>query len=511
MSNQRMIQTAMEHPYGLVMVSWLPFYHDMGLIGNLMQPLFMGGRGVFISPVSFLQKPIRWLEAISNFRANTSGAPNFAYKLCARTVTAEEKRNLDLSELKVLYSGSEPIDAKILEEFAVQFRDSGLRREALYPCYGMAETTLLATGSRVLKGPVYETLDADALALNIVRPSDPQSRSTRVLVGCGRAVVGQDLRIVDPQAPGGSMGDGQIGEIWIRGPHVAAGYWEKPELTNVAFSGWLGDEGPFLRTGDLGYLRDGELFVTGRIKDLIIIRGRNHYPHDVESTVELSHPALALSGAAAFSTDEDGEERLVVVAEVKRSMLRSLAPDDVVAAIRRAIFEEYELNVHSIVLIRPATLPRTSSGKVQRRACRAAYLRDDLDTVAASRLQTEAPAPFDDSRKPQGAPETAADIEWWTREWVSARLGVDASAVDPDRPFVELGLDSASGVALAAALSSWLGRDVSPTLVWDHPTIRLAAEHFAPPLAAPVDGAALDEAAQLLILELASLRAEGQT
>lgn len=507
MSNQRMIQTAMGHSEGLVEASWLPVYHDMGLIGNLMQPLFLGGRCVFMSPAAFLQKPVRWLEAITRFRADGSGAPNFAYKLCVRSVTEEQKAKLDLSSLKVLYSGSEPIDAKILDEFAETFRETGLRREALYPCYGMAETTLLATGAISGNGPVYETVDANALALNVALPRDPDSQNTRVVVGCGRTVAGQELRIVDPENTAAPLEDGRIGEIWIRGAHVAAGYWGKPELTKETFSARLGDDGPFLRTGDLGYMRRGELFVTGRIKDLIIVRGRNHYPQDIESTIERSHQALALSGSAAFSVEEEGEERLVIVSEIQRSMLRSVNPDDVFASVRQAVFEQHDLSVHAIVLIRPATLPRTSSGKVQRRACRAAYLANELDSVAILR---ERPATVQVAGVAIEAPDTAADIERWLQKWIAARLNLEPSAVDPERAFADLGLDSVSGVALTTALSEWLGREVSPTLVWDYPTIRLAAEYFAPSIAEPPDSGSVDEAAELLMLELASLRAEGQ-
>ncbi len=486
MSNQRMIREAFGHSEGLVQVSWLPVYHDMGLIGNLLQPLFLGGHCIFMSPVAFLQKPSRWLAAISHYKAAGTGGPNFAFRLCNSSVTDAEKRNLDLSSVKVFFTGSEPINPAVLEQFSESFKSTGFQREALYCCYGMAETTLLATGSKPGAGPKFETLDAIALATNVAAYAGEECTNKRVVTGCGTSVEGQELAIRDPQT-GTRMADGNIGEIVVRGPHVAAGYWRKPELTQEIFGTELEGQGSFLRTGDLGYLRDGELFVTGRLKNLIIIRGRNHYPHDIETTVDSSHPALTPSSCAAIAVAVDGDESLVVVAEVNRTSLRSLSPEEVFQAIRQAVFEQHELSVHAIVLIRPATLPRTSSGKIQHHECCTRFLGEGLEVVAQWRAslssgavpevlaQTEQPLVVAKSAGKMGAPQ----ITSWLRKWIGAKQGRTAAEVSPEQAFADLGLDSANAVVMSADLSKWLGFDVAPTLVWDFPTIKEAAEYLA--------------------------------
>lgn len=523
MSNQRMIQEAFGHSEGLVQVSWLPVYHDMGLIGNLMQPLFLGGHCIFMSPVAFLQKPRRWLAAISRYHAQGSGGPNFALRLCTQSITDEQKAGLDLSSLKVFFVGSEPISAAVLEEFTAAFSQTGFRREAFYCCYGMAETTLLATGSTPGAGPIFETVDADALASNVAKPGDSGSAGSRVLVGCGKAAHGQELVIVDPET-GVRKADGQIGEIWLRGANVARGYWRKPEITAALFAAQLGNEAGYLRTGDLGFLRNRELFVTGRMKDLIIIHGRNHYPQDIENTVDSSHAALSQNACAAVAIESGGEESLAIVVELQRSMLRSFDADEVFGQIRRAVFEQHELPVHAIVLIRPATLPRTSSGKVQRSECRRRFLAGSLEAAAA----------WSDSLSDQNASQptalgrpsriTSAKIATWLQNWLGARFGLEPSRIDPDLAFADLGLDSVNAVALANDLSQWLGLDVAPTLAWDVHTIRLASKHLARQLNAPTadlkgtgrsenpmaeshqdSGLSLEDSAKMLALELASL------
>jgi acyl-CoA synthetase (AMP-forming)/AMP-acid ligase II/acyl carrier protein len=523
MSNQRMIREAFGHSEGLVQVSWLPVYHDMGLIGNLMQPLFMGGHCIFMSPVAFLQKPRRWLEAISHFRAQGSGAPNFALRLCTRSVTGDQQEGLDLSSLKVFFIGSEPINATVLDEFATAFRGTGFRREAFYCCYGMAETTLLATGSTPGAGPIFETLNADL-------------RTSKVVVGCGKAANGQELVIVDTKLQI-RLPDGQVGEIWLRGDNVAKGYWGKPELSRQTFAAQLDGDTGYLRTGDLGYLRNGELFVTGRIKDLIIIRGRNHYPQDIEKIVDTCHSALSPDACAAISVTAGGEETLAIIVEIQRSMLRSFKADEVFGRIRQAIFEQLELTTHSIVLIRPSTLPRTSSGKIQHGECHAQFLGGNLEVVATwssnSRPAEDGPMmefntpffsvaqpPFPVAPPPVARSERldSSALQLWLKKWIGARLTMDPLRIDPELAFADSGLDSVSSVALTTDLSQLLGFEVSPTLVWDFPTIRLASIYLAgyggnaatrPALLQPVQAHETDESieasAAALALELADL------
>ncbi|HEX2222817.1 MAG TPA: fatty acyl-AMP ligase, partial [Thermoanaerobaculia bacterium] len=307
--NERMIGEAFGQDEDTVVAGWLPLYHDMGLIGNVLQPLHAGARCVLMSPVAFLQKPLRWLEAISRYRATTSGGPNFAYELCVRKTTVEERARLDLSSWKVAFNGAEPVRETTLERFAEAFAASGFRREAFYPCYGLAEATLFVTGGELGRFPRVEVVDAAALERNEVRPAfdgDPARR----LVSNGRAWLGQQVVLADPET-GLECPAGRVGEIWVAGPSVARGYWRNPEATERDFGAFLADgQGPFLRTGDLGFAAGGELYVTGRLKDLIIIRGRNHYPQDLELTAERSHPDLHAGGGAAFAVDagEGGAE-----------------------------------------------------------------------------------------------------------------------------------------------------------------------------------------------------------
>ena len=381
MANEKMIrQTFGQHEESSV-VSWLPIYHDMGLIGNLLQPLYLGTSTVLMSPASFLQKPVRWLSAVSRFRARTTGGPNFAFKLCIQAVTDEQKAGLDLSCLERLYSGAEPIEASVLDRFAAAFRECGLRREVLFACYGLAEATVLVTGGGLGTGPKYLQVDADLLQSGRGVPSEPSTTRSTTLVSCGKSDLGQDLRIVDPQSKR-VLPEGLVGEIWLRGPHVTRGYWRKEAETREFCRATLADsEEEFMRTGDLAFLYADELYVTGRMKDVIIIRGQNHYPQDIERTVEVSHPAIQAAGCSAFGITENGEERLVIAAEVRRAALQNLNDEAVVTAIRRQVAEVHELAVHAIVLLKPFTLPKTSSGKLYRGGAKTDYLDGNLNSV----------------------------------------------------------------------------------------------------------------------------------
>lgn len=363
-------------------VFWLPAYHDMGLIGGILSPLYTGGHSVLMAPTSFLQRPIRWLRAISRYRALVSGGPNFGYELCCRKISPAEKEGLDLSCWQLAFCGAEPIRAETLARFAETFGPYGFRESAFYPCYGLAEATLLATGSIGPRRPVILYLNREKLAEGVASViSDAGSEHAQPLVGCGHSLLDEQIKIVDPHTCH-EVAPGTIGEIWIKGPNVASGYWNKPETNRRVFQARLqpNGEGPFLRTGDLGFLHEGELFVTGRLKEVIIIRGRNYYPQDIELTVQHAHPLLVPGGGAAFSVDVDGEERLVIVQEVDRSY-RDVDLREVVRQIRRAVAEEHDLDLYAVVLIRPASLPRTTSGKIQRLLCRDKFLGGQLKVV----------------------------------------------------------------------------------------------------------------------------------
>ena len=362
-------------------VSWLPPYHDMGLIGGILQPLYVGASTVLMSPVDFLQKPVRWLQAISRYRATTSGGPNFAYDLCISKIKPDQMENLDLSSWELAFTGAEPVRAATMDRFVATFAACGFRKESFYPCYGMAETTLIVSGGLKQKAPVVLPVEAVALEQNQV-VAEPDEDSARWLVGCGQSLPDQKTIIVDPNSLN-ACPDNQVGEIWVSGPSIAQGYWNKYEETNQFFQAYLADtgEGPFLRTGDLGFLRQGELFITGRIKDVIIIRGQNHYPQDIELTVERSHAALRPGCGAAFSVEINGAERLVIVCEVERSYLKKLDAKEVVGNIRQSVAAQHDLQVYVAILVKTGSIPKTSSGKIRRHACKAEFLTGSLNVI----------------------------------------------------------------------------------------------------------------------------------
>ncbi len=365
----------MEHSSESTFVSWLPTYHDMGLIGGILQPLYGGFTCILMPPASFLQRPYNWLQAISRYKGTTSGGPNFAY---------EQKETLDLSSWSVAFNGAEPIRHDTLERFAAAFADCGFRPEAFYPCYGMAEATLMITGAQKADPPIIKTVEKAALESHHIVESSPKNDDVCHFIGCGQSIPEQKIVIAHPEALTKCQND-EVGEIWVSSPSVGKGYWNRPQQTEETFHAYLSDtgQGPFLRTGDLGFLDNGEVFITGRAKDLIIIRGRNLYPQDIELTSENSHPALRSSSSAAFAIEVDNEERLVVIQELEFRAKPNL--DEVVAAIRQAITEQHEVQVHGVILIKPGSIPKTSSGKIQRRATRAKFLAKELEAITSSK------------------------------------------------------------------------------------------------------------------------------
>jgi acyl-CoA synthetase (AMP-forming)/AMP-acid ligase II len=364
-ANERIIEQAFDHGPGSRVMGWLPLYHDMGLIGNALQPLYLGIPCVLMSPVAFLQRPVRWLAAISRYRSTTSGGPNFAYDQCVRRITPGQCTGLDLGCWDLAYNGSEQVRPDTLRQFAEKFAPCGFRAEAFYPCYGMAEFTLLATGGAKAASPVV-----------VERGGQGEPGGGAVsLAGCGHPWGDTRLRIVDP-ASGLPVAPGTVGEVWVAGGSVAAGYWQRAEESASTFGACLAGsgEGPYLRTGDLGFVEGGELFIAGRLKELIKIRGRNYYPQDIELTAERSHPALRPHCGAAFSVTAAGEEALVVVHEVERKALRGADIAEIAGNIVEAIATEHGVKAHDVVLVAPGAVPKTSSGKIQRNASRAAYL-----------------------------------------------------------------------------------------------------------------------------------------
>jgi len=366
-----------------ITVTWMPYFHDYGLVEGLLQPLYNGTPCYVMSPFSFVKRPFHWLQAISRYRATHSQGPNFAYDQCVRRVTPDQKAQLDLKNWCAAGNAAEPINPKVMESFYETFAPCGFNWTSFAPAYGLAEDTLLVSASPPNSPPVFCTLlTAEQEKNRVVVAGQEQDGLVRTIAGCGRLVGDTKVAIVHPEKLIPVAPD-EIGEIWVSDPSVAQGYWNRPEETERTLRAHLADtgEGPFLRTGDLGFLKDGELFITGRIKDLIIIRGTNHYPQDIEWTVQQIHPALRSDYGAAFSIQISGEERLAVVQEVERQQ-QHLETDEVIAAIRQAIAENHELQVFAVVLVKPGNVLKTSSGKIQRRACQTSFLAGELEVLA---------------------------------------------------------------------------------------------------------------------------------
>lgn len=482
--NAAMIQQAFGNTPESSAVFWLPLYHDMGLIGGVVQPVYCGGSCTLLAPAAFLQRPALWLETISRKGATVSGGPDFAYDLCVRKVSAAEREGLDLSRWQVAFTGAERIRAESIERFVQAFAPHGFRREAFFPCYGLAEATLMVSGGPRQVDPTIVHVRADALARHRVEEATADDPARRILVGCGQSMPGQRIVIVDPQTCLACR-DGEVGEIWVQGPSVAGGYYDRPAATRATFDGRIVEAGggQFLRTGDLGFLRGGQLFVTGRLKDVIIIRGRNYYPEDIERSVEGAHAALRAGYCAAFSVEVEDRDRLVVVQEVEPRR-RDLDADAALQAIRRAIAAEHELEVHAIVLGKAGEIPKTSSGKTRRSACRQRYLAGQLQIVAhwqASEESAEEEEVLDRRDAPHSEIVKTVEIEGWLIERIAARLHLPPAQVRVTTPFLEFGIGSVDAVAIAAELERWLERRISPTAIYNHPNIAALAGWLAGP------------------------------
>lgn len=472
--------TAWDGPDSIV--SWLPLYHDMGLVGGVILPLCRGAPGTLIAPSSFTRRPAVWLEAISRFKGTLSPAPNFAYELCCERIDEAARATLDLRSWRAAFCGAEPIRARTLSRFQAMFAPCGLSPESLLPCYGLAEATLLVSGcatDSVFTVAEFDKADLEQSGRARLAGGSPAT----ALVSCGRPHGEQILVIVDP-ATEQALGDGLVGEIWISGRHVAAGYKDRPDATRETFGASLpGYEGrSFLRTGDLGFLHDGELYIAGRLKDLIIVRGANHYPQDLEATATASHPALSTLAAAAFSVEDEEAARVVLFQEIPRGWTGVGAP--IADAIRQQVAIEHGVHLDLVVLGRQGLVPRTSSGKVQRRAARDRLLSDDLDAYRAQSFAAPSPAAPRVGARPGGPPQARVRALW------AEVLGhANFSITDS---FFEVGGDSLRLAALHGALQDLAGFDFPLVELFDHPTVREMAElvgrHAIPAPAPPIAG-----------------------
>ncbi|MEZ0368992.1 MAG: beta-ketoacyl synthase N-terminal-like domain-containing protein, partial [Candidatus Sericytochromatia bacterium] len=497
LANEEMIRLAFPHrERDEVLACWVPFYHDMGLVGHLLQSLYIGGRTLIMSPLAFLRNPFDWLQLISEHRATSSGAPNFAYDLCVRKVSPEQKQRLDLSSWRLALNGAEPVSHATMQRFSAYFAECGFRSETFYPSYGLAEASVFVSGP---------PLTQRGLSLRVSRSELEKRRVVQLeaggdqslgeedavnLVSSGIGWPGQTLRIVDPDSLE-ALADDTIGEIWLAGPHIAQGYWNRPEETQAGFGARLATgEGPFLRTGDLGFLHEQQLFVTGRIKDLIILRGRNLYPQDIERSLEAlreRHPEIRPGCTAAFAIEAAGQECLALMLEVEPKKNPAFSPEALSETLIRTVMEHFDAEVHSLALLAPGALPKTSSGKLMRFACKKAQGKIEA-LYRWTRGQATA-IPTSDTADLAGMPKTAAPppdspllqswLSDWLIQWLSQESGLDPRQIDPDKPFALYGLDSARSVMLVKALEDTLERRLPQTLLWEHRSIRDLSRHLS--------------------------------
>jgi len=454
-------QQACGYDSNSVTVTWMPYFHDYGLVEGILEPLYNDTPCYLMLPTAFIKQPFRWLKAIAHYGATHSQAPNFAYAYCLRRITTAERDTLDLSCWQAAGNAAEPINPDVIEQFCQMFEPCGFGQSAFAPAYGLAEATLMVTTSRKSNAPVFCTVDAAALAQNRI----VETATGQQLAGSGRVLAGTQVAIVHPESLTRCASD-QVGEIWVSSVGVARGYWQRPDATQETFCAYLADTGAgsFLRTGDLGFIKDGELFVTGRLKDLIIIRGENYYPQDLEWVVENSHPALRPGYGAAFAVEIDGVEQVAIAFEVDRSASKNLAVDEVVGAIRHAVAEHYELPVYGIVLLKRGSIPKTSSGKIQRQTCQKAFLEGSLNSLATWTLER---ASSQQKVLPQNEIE-AQLVQIWQRV-----LGI--SAISTKDNFFELGGDSLKVAIAVAEVEKVFCQDIPLAILLEAPTIERLA------------------------------------
>lgn len=471
-----------DHGYGhgpdSIMVSWLPATHDLGLVYGRMMPLYVGFEGVFLSPAAFVQQPIRWLQAIARFRGTHTATPNFGLELAVARTTPQTRAGLDLSSLRVIVDGAEPIRRATGERFAAAFGPHGLSPAAITHAYGMSEATAKITSEPVERAPGrFVRVDAEAYEAGRIEVLDqPQPRRSIEVASVGVPVGDTVVRIVDPDTRE-ELGERRVGEVWVSGGTVACGYHDDPQATEATFAAvTAGGRGPCLRTGDLGFLYDGELFLSGRLKDLVILRGENHHPQDLEWTTEHAHAAIRSGGAVAFSIPTDEGEGLVVVAEIEPGS----DPADVLAGLRRGL-AAHGVAAHALVLVPPRTVPRTSSGKLQRRRARERFLAGELPAIArddAARAVPGGGSGLAESLQYASPRRRRRRIAEHLAEVVGPMVGLTPSDVPRDMPLRDLGLDSVTAVELVERVGADLGVTVAGTVLFDHPTIDALAAHL---------------------------------
>ncbi len=464
--NLDLVYQAFQHNTDSRVVSWLPPYHDMGLIGCILQPLYAGMTSVIMPPITFIKHPFSWLKTISDFRATTSGAPNFAYDLCTQKISDEQKQQLDLSCWEVAFIGAETIRKNTIENFTACFVSTGFQKRAFLPCYGLAEATLFVAGNSKGEGPKYKPT-----------PKSDEYYLSNDLVSCGHLNQGQNIRIVNPNTllP---VVKGEIGEIWVNSRSVAKGYWNKADLTNNVFHAHASKlpHLSYLRTGDLGMIENDQLYVVGRIKELITHHGKNLFPQEIEHTITRNHSILEANTCVAFSIDSHQSEQLVIVIEIHKKILDNQNIDDLVASIKRCINEVYDLDVFSIVFTKPRKIPKTSSGKMQRHLCRKIYLDKTLPVIKSYEKDL---SDHTDTAKMKNLnnvvrlkPKTYQELENYFMALMMDQLRVTKEQIDLTRPIPEYGMDSSLAIGITCKLEKTFHVSLEPTLFWEYPTFQ---------------------------------------
>jgi acyl-CoA synthetase (AMP-forming)/AMP-acid ligase II/acyl carrier protein len=474
MHNEAYIERGLAWTADDIIVNWMPLFHDMGLIGSVLPTLYTGAQGLFMSPAAFAKRPLSWLRALSRYRATIGVSPDSGYRLCIEKTTPQERAELDLRSWRLAGNGAEPVSSATLDAFVEAFAPSGFKASNWFVTYGLAECTLMTTGPLPGAGSTRLGVRAPELLEGRVVAGDD-----RIFVGCGKPTMHRRIEIVDP-ATSLPAGDGVVGEIWIGGPDVARHYWERPEESERTFGATLADggDGPFMRSGDLGFLYDDELFVAGRLKDVIIVGGRNHYPQDIEATVASIGAPLVKGACATFAVQRDEREHVVVVAEMSPARSRlGVVVEDVARAIRSAIASEHGIAAE-VALVERKSVPRTSSGKLQRAACRAAFERGELSRAESYDLDG-------DVVELPSAHERRRALRRVLVEQIESVLSTSSGELDTSAPFRDNGMDSLKAAELRERLQDALGERLSPTMFFAHPTTDLLVEQLLDQMVPP--------------------------
>lgn len=481
--NINIIDKSHPHDDSSVMVTWLPIHHDMGLIYGMLLPFVCGYPCYFMTPQAFVRKPFRWLDAISKYKGTHNAAPNFAFELCVNKVSEEQMKNLDLSSWVVAMNAAEPVRSETMLRFAEKFEPCGFELKYFAPGYGLAEGTLILSTTFKEQMPVMRRFDDNELEKNNkALDADENDALSKVHAGHFNSIEDTRIAIVNPVTLV-ECKEGEVGEVWASGISIAQGYWQREDATNETFRAYISDtgEGPFLRTGDLGFIKDNELYITGRHKDLIIIRGQNHYPQDIEYTVEASHPALRLGCVAAYSYEDDGEEHIGIVQEIQKNFANDFNADEVVKAIRKSVSLEHDLQISAVTLIAPGTVPKTSSGKIQRSACRRGVAEQTLEVLAQwDKGELTAGKLFE--KKEEGSTThtlTAKNLTDWLVNRLAQMMQIKKESIDITEPFAIYGMDSLKAVQLSGDLEELLQKELPSTLVYDYPNIRSLAQYLS--------------------------------